>query len=199
MLKRYHVLFQKISFKNLKTIQEIFLYEARAAKYFWNQFCQLLPDWCNFKRRKARSKDIANTLLDIGYHHITNTVKQILDSHDITSALGILHKANKVNSAPLAYDLVEIFRADIVEAEVLNFLRLKKKPILNISKKEIAKFISRINKRIEKKYFLREFKQCHTYKYYMELQVLKFIKAVNHKAVFSPLQLPLRHDSRCKP
>jgi len=35
------------------------------------------------------------------------------------------------------------------------------------------------------------------YRYYMELQVLKFIKAVNHGEVYKPLSLPTRHDTRC--
>ncbi|OHA90846.1 MAG: hypothetical protein A2832_00825 [Candidatus Zambryskibacteria bacterium RIFCSPHIGHO2_01_FULL_44_22b] len=31
----------------------------------------------------------------------------------------------------------------------------------------------------------------------MEVQILKFVKAVNHKEVFEPLKLPARHESRC--
>jgi len=197
LLKKYHISYQKNNFRNPKNIQWILLYEARTAKSFWKHFRLLLPEWCYFKGRKAKSMDIVNSMLDIGYHHITNITKKILNNHDISPALGILHKANRTNGAPLAYDLVEIFRADTVETEVLNFLRLKKKPITGLSQKHIAQFIGRINKRVERKYFLREFKQCHTYKYYMELQIFKFIKAVNHKLIFSPLKLPSRHEKRC--
>ena len=57
---------------------------------------------------------------------ITGSKPQILEKYDVSPALGILHVARASKSAPLAYDLVEMFRADIVETEVLKFLRIKK-------------------------------------------------------------------------
>lgn len=141
--------------------------------------------------------DIANRLLDIGYHHITAIVKKLLDGHDISAALGILHSARAADSAPLAYDLVELFRADIIDTEVLRFLHLKKKPLVMPTQQDIAHFLHEVNERLERKHYLKDFKMCHSYRYYMELQVLKFIKAVNHKQAFVPLYLPTRHDVRC--
>lgn len=197
LMKKYKTIISLPSTKDLTSIQRVLLYEARAGKYFWAGFSPLLPSWRNFKGRKAKSSDIANRLLDIGYHHATNTVIGILNKYDISPTLGVMHIAHASNSAPLAYDLVEMFRADIVEAEALRFLRLKKKPMVQLQQKDIAIFINRINNRIDRKYFLKEFHQCRSYAYYMELQILKFIKSVNHKEVFSPLHLPYRHENRC--
>ena len=173
------------------------LAEGRASKVFWKKFSSLMPILFGFNARKVKSSDIANRLLDIGYHHITSVVKQIFEKYDISSALGILHTAHSSNSAPLAYDIVEMFRADIVETETLKFLRMKKKQIEKLNQKDISVFLSRVNRRLDRRYFLNEFKQCHTYRYYMELQILKFIKAVNHKEIFYPIHLPSRHDTRC--
>lgn len=198
LLKRYKINFPPKYGDKQKNLQQILLYEARAAKYFWRKFSLLLPKWCGFSSRKAKSSDIINKLLDLGYHHITNAVKIILEKYDISPSLGILHSAHKKNSAPLAYDLVEMFRADIVDLEVLKFLRSKKKPMVLIRQKDIGIFLSRINSKLEKKYYLKGFKQCRSYRYYMELQILKFVKAVNHKEIFHPLSLPIRHDIRCK-
>ena len=92
---------------------------------------------------------------------------------------------------------MELFRSDIVDAEVLRVLRLKKQPSIELTQKDIVIFIHNLNKRFEKSYFLRDFKQCQTYRYYLELQLVKFIKAINHKEVFVPLTLPTRHDTRC--
>lgn len=199
LLKKYGIIVLDNQSGNQDSFQRILLYEAREAKYFWKNFSILLPLWCNFQGRKATSSDIANRLLDIGYHHITNVVITIINKYDVSSTLGILHSAHSSKSAPLAYDLVEMFRADIVEAEALRFLRSKKKSISTLKQKDIGIFLSQVNKRLNKKYFLRDFQQCHQYKYYMELQILKFIKAVNHKEIFSPLYLPVRHESRCRP
>lgn len=176
---------------------QILLYEARAARYYWKKFSLLLPAWCNFPGRKARQKDIVNTLLDLGYHNVTHALIHILNKYDIFPAPALLHVAHKSKSAPLAYDLVEMFRADIAETEVLKFLRQKKKPLEELRQKDIGRFLARINRRLERKYFIKQFGYCQTYRYYMELQVLAFVKAVNHKTIFKPLQLPMRHENRC--
>ena len=122
----------------------------------------------------------------------------ILKKHDISTSLGLFHTAGRSKSNPLAYDLVEIFRADLVESQVLKFVRQKKHPIVNLTQKHIGIFLYRINQKMEQEYFQRKFHQCHSYKYYMELQVLAFIKAVNHKNLFIPLHLPERHETRCR-
>ncbi|HLD70513.1 MAG TPA: CRISPR-associated endonuclease Cas1 [Negativicutes bacterium] len=197
MLKKYGVLLPHIRLADYHNNQAIMLAEGRAAQLFWKQFSLPLPSWCGFRARMPGSDDIVNRLLDLGYHQITNVTRKILEKYDISPALGILHVARKSTSAPLAYDLVEMFRADIVETEVLKFLRMKKQPMEQLRQKDIPIFLYRINRRLARRHFIKSFKQCHTYLYYMELQILKFISAVNHKEVFSPIHLPSRHDGRC--
>ena len=173
------------------------LEEARAARYFWRQFGALLPEQCKFTGRKPRTTDIANHLLDIGYHHLTGIVKKLLEQHEVSGAIGLLHSAHRVDSVPFAYDLVEIFRADIVDAEALRFLRLKKKSFKILAPNDIAHFLHEVNERLERRFYLKDFKRCHKYRYYMELQILKLIKAVNRKKLFEPLRLLSRHETRC--
>ena len=197
MLKKYGMLLPHIRLADYHDAQKIMLAEGRAAKLFWKQFSLLLPGWCGFRARMPGSNDMGNRLLDLGYHQITNATRKILEKYDISPALGVLHVARKSTSVPLAYDLVELFRADIVETEVLKFLRMKKRPMEKLSPKDIRIFLYRINRRLDRHYFIKSFKQCHTYRYYMELQILKFVSAVNHKEIFSPIHLPSRHDGRC--
>ncbi len=179
------------------SMQDILLYEARAAKQFWSVYRTLLPTWTRFTSRAPRGSDVTNQLLDIGYHHLTVKISKNLKRRDITAAIGLLHKPRTAKSKPLVYDLVELFRADVVDTEVLRFLRLKKKPIEKLTQEHIVQLLHAINQQLQKKHYLRDFKQCHTYEYYMDLQITKFIKAVNHKEVFTPTLLPMRHDSRC--
>src|SRR5436309_2800812 len=119
LMQQYGVLLPHMRLVNHDTAQKIMLAEGRAAQLFWRKFSLLLPGWCDFRARYPGSDDMVNRLLDIGYHHITNLTRNILEKYDISPALGILHVARKSTSAPLAYDLVEMFRADSVEAEVL--------------------------------------------------------------------------------
>lgn len=177
--------------------QDVLIEEARSAKYFWRHFRDLVLGQTKFLSRIPHSKDVLNQILDIGYHHITNIVKKILEQHGIPSAIGLLHTAREVSSEPLAYDLVEIFRADIVDAEALRFLRLKKKKFEILEQKDVGHFLHEVNERLEQEFFLKDFKICHKYRYYMELQILRFIKAINHNEVFEPFFLPTRHEDRC--
>jgi len=178
------------------TTNQLLLEEARSARHFWHTVQELLPEWTGFKGRQPRGKDIMNKLLDVGYHHLTGVVKKFLEERAVPASLGLIHVPRTSDSAPLAYDLVEMFRADIVDAELLRHIKLKKKPFLEPDK-EIAHFLHEVNERLEKPHYLKEFSSCRPYRYYLELQILKFIKAINHKEPFAPVHLPTRHDSRC--
>jgi CRISPR/Cas system-associated endonuclease Cas1 len=110
----------------------------------------------------------------------------------------VFHSAQSEKSKPLVYDLMELFRAPLIDKEVLVYLHRKKKPLtLPLSSYEIRKFIKQINMQLEHKVYLREFKQCHSYGYCIELQILRYIHAVNHKKIFVPMHVPKRHESRC--
>ena len=197
LLRKYKKTFTAVGIEDARTLQEIFLEEARAAKLFWREFQSLLPANYAFQNRRPRTADTINRLLDIGYHYLLNTVKISLKEHGISPAIGLLHTARTAHSTPLAYDLMEMFRSDLVDAEVLRFVRLKKQNIETLEQKDIAQFLAKVKGRRERTYYLKDFNRCHTYRYYMEVQILKFIKAVNHGNVFEPLSLPVRHDTRC--
>lgn len=199
LLKRskLHTRENTIAIYRTKNIQELLLEEARHAKYFWVNYKKLLPQWTGFTHRTQHGEDVVNKLLDIGYHHITNVIKNICKEKDISTAVGFLHVAHKSTSEPLVYDLVELFRSDIVDREVLTFVRAKKKEINTLESKHIAHFVFKIKRRLQKKVYLKECKQCETYLYYMDLQITHLIKAVNHGEIFEPFVLPERHENRC--
>jgi len=197
LLKRYKKIAFVSNMIHVISIQDILLEEARAAKYFWRHFRNLLPAETDFKGRIPHAEDITNRLLDIGYHHLTNKIKSILEDRAVSPAIGLLHNARSTKSAPLAYDLVEMFRSDVVDAEVLRFLRLKKKMPISFKQKDVVRFLGEINERSLRKFYVKGFGTCQTYEYYMELQILRFIKAVNHNTIFEPLYVPTRHEDRC--
>ena len=148
--------------------------------------------------RRPHHSDVVNRLLDVGYHHLATLVEKIISEKDISPSLGLIHHAQSATSKPLVYDLMELFRADTVDFTLLRYLRLKKKPIiLDEVGGHIGHFLHEVNKTLDRLFYLHDFAQCHKYGYYMNLQVVKFIKAINRQEVFGPLMLPRRHDSRC--
>ncbi len=197
LLKKFHIHTSVHPHSSATTIEQILLIEARNAKTFWREYGILLPAWCGAFARKPREKDVVNRLLDIGYHHLATVVEKNIIAHVISPALGLIHRAHRSDSVPLVYDLMEMFRADCVDAVLLTFLRQKKKPLTEVNQRTIGMFLHAVNVQLEKQYYLTTFKQCHTYRYYMDLQITKFVKAVNHRTVFEALHLPIRHENRC--
>jgi len=195
LLKKYKVAGYECDIKSVRNMRQLLLEEARAAKYFWSKYRSNLSKELRFYRR-PKSVDPINRLLDIGYHHLAGKVRKILIAHAIPTQVGLLHSANSTDAGPLVYDLMEMFRADIVDSELIRFVHLKKKPIV-VDQKLIAAFLFRVNARLQKLFYIKEFRQCHTYLYYIELQILRFIKGVNHNEIFNPLHLPTRNESRC--
>ncbi len=197
LLHQHHVQKEAPLSSNYSTLKDLLLFEARSARIYWRAFRQLIPPWCTFIGRNPQSKDVVNHLLDIGYHHLASAIRALLEKHDIPTALALIHVARTNHSDPLVYDLMELFRADVVDAEVMRFLNLKKKPVIELTQKEIAHFLHEVNERLERLYYVRNFKSCEPYRYYMELQILRFISAIDHKKIFEPLTLPARHEDRC--
>ncbi len=185
-----------VDFDQVRSVRDLLLVEGRAAHHFWRAYAEILPKWCGFAGRSPGGTDITNRLLDIGFHHLTNIIRALLEKHGISPALALLHVPRASDSAPLAYDLVELFRADSVDVEVARYLRLKKKPF-NSLHQEVPHFVHELKERLDALHYLKDFHQCHSYRYYMELQTLKFVKAVNHKEIVHFLTLPTRHDTRC--
>lgn len=198
LLRRYKKPAVTIGLDDASSVSKLLLLEARAARHFWRQMRVLLPQYPSFAGREPYAADVVNKLLDIGYHHLAGAVRKICEQQQVTAALGLLHVARSAKSEPLVYDLMELFRSDVIDAELLRFLRLKKKKITGVGQSDISHFLHEVNERMERKYYIKEFKSCQTYRYYMELQVLKFIKAINNGGVFMPLHLPVRHDNRCR-
>ena len=186
-----------VNVANHLTLSYLLLEEARAAKKYWKQYSEIIPAFDDFSGRHPRADDITNRLLNIGYHHLGDIVRKILTNNNIPPEVGLIHSARRMKSSPLVYDIMEMFRADVVDAEVVRFLRLKKKPFAALSQENTARFLRGINKRIERKFYLSNFKECRSYRYYIELQILKLVFAVNNMTIFHPINLPVRHDSRC--
>lgn len=195
-MRRYTQAMNTPSFDAICSIEALLLVEARFAKQYWSFIKKMIRHRSEFTGRVPRSEETANRLLDIGYHHLANAVTTITKRLEVPTDLGLIHTAHASDSAPFVYDLMELFRADIVDAELVRYFRLKKKPV-SVTQKEIARFLHAVNSRLEKKYFLAHMHTCHTYRYYMELQIQRFISAVNRREVYVPMTLPFRHDTRC--
>ncbi len=197
LLARYGKETKIYAYAPCTSFEQVLLCEARNAKNFWRSYESLLPTWARPFSRKPRAKDSVNILLDISYHRLAQLVEKIISEKDISASIALIHRAHRAEAKPLVYDLMEMFRADVVDFTLIKYLRLKKKPI-GSPQEHIGHLLHELQASQAKLYYLKDFKQCQTYGYYMDLQITKFIKAVNRREPFSPVLLPRRHDGRCK-
>ncbi|GAB4303651.1 MAG: hypothetical protein Kow0096_25800 [Thiohalomonadaceae bacterium] len=96
--------------------------EGAAASLYFRALRCLLPEHWQFPGRRRRPPtDPCNVLLSYGYGVLFVTVRTFLERRGLHPALGVLHSADGRHPA-LASDLMEEFRAPIVDAVAINAL-----------------------------------------------------------------------------
>ena len=92
---------------------------AGAAAYFAAWRVWLTPEWKFGAREQQTGKDPINALLDLGYSLLYQAVAGLIQARGLNAYLGHLHAASSGHLA-LASDLMEEFRAMVVDTVVLN-------------------------------------------------------------------------------
>lgn len=99
--------------------------EGQAAALYWGVFgCLLSAEGVEFsRRRKHPSPDPVNAALSFGYTLLTNLLTSALDAYGFDPFLGFLH-SETYGHPSLALDLVEPFRAPVVDRAVVRMFNL---------------------------------------------------------------------------
>lgn len=191
-----------LDFKNkigqTSDIPALMLVEARAARLYWRKFGSKVQQKILWSGRQARQKDIANKLLDIGYHYLALKITKICQEINLPTELGLFHKAQSHKARPLVYDFMEPLRPIMVDDVLLKILGKKKKEVKTLNPKLISYFISRIKNRGERRYFHKNLGYCITLDYWIRLILLEFMNSVNTGKKFNSIFPSMRHETRCK-
>jgi CRISPR-associated protein Cas1 len=100
--------------------------EGAAARAYWTAFgaCLSVPG-VEFAGRQYRpAPDPVNATLSFGYTLLANTVHHLLDALGLDPYVGFFH-ADAAGRASLALDMIEPFRAPVVDRMVLRLFHLK--------------------------------------------------------------------------
>ncbi|MFH1114068.1 MAG: CRISPR-associated endonuclease Cas1 [Pseudomonadota bacterium] len=100
--------------------------EGSGAAAYWSSFAGMLkPADLNFTgRKKHPPPDPVNAVLSFGYVLLTNELQSLLDGMGFDPFLGFLHE-EEYGRPSLALDLVEPFRAPVVDRFVVRLFNLK--------------------------------------------------------------------------
>lgn len=101
--------------------------EGICAVSYWKSFRTLLPEQYDFPGRETKgSEDPVNMLLNYGYGILYNRVLNAIMVNGLNPHIALLHREQK-QKPTLAFDLIEQFRAPVVDRTVIAALRRKMK------------------------------------------------------------------------
>ncbi len=113
------------SLKTTASLESLRGSEGAAAALYWRAFAALVPPPWRFDKRQAHpAPDPVNALLSLGYTLLYQATAGLLQARGLNAHLGMLHTPGGSHLA-LASDLMEVFRAYVVDACVLKLLHTR--------------------------------------------------------------------------
>jgi CRISPR-associated endonuclease Cas1 len=195
-IKKFNIIEERLENTNRK--EDIFIIEAIAAKEYWKSYKEYISKKYKWNGRLPKNVDPVNKLLDIGYHYLTGVVSKTFEAIELPYELGLLHKAQSRKAKPLVYDFMEWLRPVVVDRSVLIFLGKKKLRVEKLTHRDIGLFINLLKKQLTRTYYHKNLGYCITLEYWIRLNSLSLLYAINHKKYPSWKFPSLRHESRCK-
>ena len=106
------------------SLDELTGYEGSAAKCYFGCYAKLFSDTpFSFEERSSRPpKDSVNALLSYGYSVLHRSIVGAIERHGLHPYFGFMHAIQRGHAA-LASDLIEDYRAYLVDRAVLSFVR----------------------------------------------------------------------------
>ena len=171
-----------------------------ARRYFAIYRGAFAPEWLFTKRTRRPPKDPVNSLLSLGYSFLTQNMMMSLEAVGLDPYLGYFH-AEKYNRPALALDLVEEFRAPIVDSLVLSLLnhRLVKEKDFHkeqgqegvfLTTRGFRIFLRKYSDKLESQFKSRELGRDISYRKLFEVQARKLARVVQGKdEIYRPFRL----------
>jgi CRISPR-associated protein Cas1 len=112
--------------QNARDLNVLRGYEGAIAKLYFSALGQLIanPAFSFTERTRRPPKDPVNSLLSFGYTLLFNNVMSLILAEGLNPYLGNLHRSDR-KEPHLAFDLVEEFRAPVVDSLVLALINKK--------------------------------------------------------------------------
>ena len=163
--------------------------EGYAARVYFAIYRETFTAGWKFPRRTRRPpKDPVNALLSLGYTFLGHAAMAALEIVGLDPYLGFFH-AEKYGRPALALDLVEEFRAPIVDSlvlDVLNHRLLRKNDFeadpnsegIYLTTKGLRIFLTKFSQRLESKTTPREIGRAISYRKLLEVQARKLASVI---------------------
>mgnify|MGYP003875253979 CR=1 FL=1 len=117
VLKEIHDInrLRKAEASNLRSIEDLRLYEAKWSKKLWELFVTFTPSEYEFTGRDPRSKDPINSAISYAYAIIYGLCTHALIASGLDPYVGIIH-SERAGRTSLTYDFSEMFKPIVIHA-----------------------------------------------------------------------------------
>ncbi len=142
----------KNNLKNTKTISQLMGYEGEISSIYWQSLVKILKEKSNFKARETKgAKDLVNASLNYGYAILYARVQNALLKAGLALHISFLHSLQE-GKPTLVYDLIEEFRAFVVDRAVISMIN-KNEPLKvnengELSKKSCHLIVQNVKERL---------------------------------------------------
>lgn len=175
-----------------ESLDEMKGYEGIAARYYFAALSEIIEsDFKFFGRNRMPPKDPFNSMLSLGYTLLMHEIYGLIEGHGLNAYAGFLHQ-DREKHPTLASDLMEEWRAVIVDSVVLSLIQGHEIPIdgfqddhetggILLMNDTFRIFVRKYEKKLrsEIRYLQSEGRQ--SYRALLNQQVLLFAKAIDEE------------------
>lgn len=195
--------------RRVGTLAEISGFEGNAAKAYFAALAMLVPDEFAFAGRSTRPpRDAFNSMISLGYSLLYKNIVGGIERNGLNPYIAFLHQDSR-NHAALASDLMEPWRAPIVDDTVLRLLKEGEVGESEFVRDETTgsvygtrsatralsrAFGNRIARTVP---YLSDDTRRYTFQYALDLQVQSLVRAIERDdpALLADLQLSVAEPS----
>ena len=186
-----------------ESVAEIMGYEGMAAKMYFDLISKIIRPAFAFRGRNRRPPtDPFNSLLSLGYTLLMYEIMAKIEVAGLTPYCGVLHQ-ERAGSPALASDLMEEWRAVIVDSTVLSmiqgnelhidhFVRDEESGGIFLTNEGMRKFITKFEKKLNarNKYLSYEPK-AYSFRQAMEIQCRKVVECIDKQdaTMYHPIRI----------
>jgi len=128
----------KVNIKKATSTSQLMGYEGEISSLYWQSLVTILQEKSNFKGRDTRgAKDLVNASLNYGYAILYARVQNALLKAGLALHISFLHSLQD-GKPTLVYDLIEEFRAFVVDRAVISMIN-KNEPLKLGKQGELSK------------------------------------------------------------
>lgn len=165
--------------------------EGAFAAQYWALIAQLIPEHYLFHGREHHgAKDIVNVLLNYGYGILYSHILTAVTKAGLNTTIGFLH-ASQGKKPVLTFDLIEEFRAPVVDRTILGMLNRREvfgqEPSGALDKEARKKLAANITARLGNE--VMHCGQKNTLKDILHAQPLVIRDILNGKGVYKPYRM----------